>query len=107
MVEFSLWTRIEQAGPKRFVAKVTAIPCDVEQRCAPEERAVDCAGREEARCMAAWLAEHLAHDIRARGNRVLGDPPVERPATPHRRASDCARDSIAEPASPMNIRPIS
>jgi hypothetical protein len=73
MVEFTLWTRIEHAGPGRYLVKVSAIPCGVEQRCAPEERTLVCADDQEARLAATRLARALAADIAARGNRVAGE----------------------------------
>jgi len=73
MVEFTLWTRIEHAGPGSYLVKVSAIPCGVEQRCAPEERTLACCDEEQARLAAKRLEQALAADIRARGNRVAGE----------------------------------
>jgi hypothetical protein len=70
MVEFTLLTRIEHAASRRYLVKVSAIPCGVEQRCAPEERTLVCGNREDAQLAAGRLAHALAADIDARGNRV-------------------------------------
>lgn len=76
MIEYSLWPRVERIGPGHYVARVSAIPCGIQQRCAPEERAQDCASHEEARAAAAALARDLARDLRARGIRLMQDAPV-------------------------------
>jgi hypothetical protein len=65
MVDFSLWTHIEHAGPGRYLVKVSAIPRGVEERCAPEERTVACTRRSDAQLAARELARRLA-----RGNCV-------------------------------------
>ncbi len=70
MVEFVLWMRIECVGHGRFVAKVSAIPRDVEERCAPEERSIDCSCPEEAHRELQRLERDLSVAIRGRGNLV-------------------------------------
>jgi hypothetical protein len=48
-----------------------ATPCGVEQRCAPEERTIECVSLAAARIAGRRLAAELRHDIVARGNAVL------------------------------------
>ncbi len=71
MVGFVIWTRIERCGARHFVAKATAIPWDVEQRSAPEERSVSCTTLEKAQAARVHLASELTKDIVARGNRIV------------------------------------
>lgn len=74
MVDFELHGWVECLGPARFRAKVVAILFDAEQRSAPEERCIECPSLEQALAARARLAAALAHDIRARGNRVIEGP---------------------------------
>lgn len=76
MLNFCLWTQVEQRGPRRFRARVMAIPYGIEQRVAPEERVALAQSREKADAEAARLAKALARDIRARGHRVLSQSEV-------------------------------
>lgn len=71
MTAFTIWARIEKVANRRFVAKASAIPCGVAQRCAPEERAVECASLEAADAARELLMQRLAEDIRLRGNELV------------------------------------
>ena len=71
MVDFTVWTRVERMEPGRYRATATASPWDVEQRCAPEERTLDCATPAAALAASRFLAEALRHDVVSRGNRVV------------------------------------
>ena len=71
MNAFGIWTRIERVGRRRYIARVSGIPCGAAQRCVPEERTRDCGDYLEARAAAIELAKRLARDIRARGDSVV------------------------------------
>lgn len=71
MVKFGICTKVEPYGAHRYLARAVAIPCDVVQRCAPEERSLICPSLEKARAAEAHLAHVLAEDIAARGNCVV------------------------------------
>ncbi len=75
MVKFVICTSIESFGARRFVARAFAIPCGVEQRCAPEERIAVCPSLEKARAAQARLAHALAEDVAARGNFAVDADP--------------------------------
>lgn len=81
MVAYSICTQIEQVAPRRFVARAFAIPVDVGERCAPDERRAHCLSREAARAAAARLARSLVEDVLARGNSVVParDPVIRLP----------------------------
>lgn len=70
MGKFVIWSRVEATGDGHFFAVASAIPCDTEERCAPEERAEGCASREAAERTVQRLARELSHDIHERGGRV-------------------------------------
>ena len=70
MAEFKLQSSIEHEAPGSFVARVRAIPVDVQERVAPEERVCVCYGRSHARRALRRLERELEYDIRARGNRL-------------------------------------
>lgn len=59
-----------------------AIPSEVQQRSAPEERAAVCASLDEARQAGRGLARELAADVAARGNVLVTDERPQRPASP-------------------------
>lgn len=71
MAAFTIWTRVECVEPGRYRAIATASPWDVEQRCAPEERTLDCPSPAAAVTASRFLAEALRHDVVCRGNRVV------------------------------------
>lgn len=75
MVRYEVWTKVEHKAPDRFLARAVATPCGVEQRCAPEERTAECVSLTAARIAGQRLAAGLRHDIVARGNAVLEEPP--------------------------------
>jgi hypothetical protein len=75
MVRYDVWTKVERMAPGRFLARAVATPCGVEQRCAPEERTIECVSLAAARIAGRRLAADLRHDIVARGNAVLEEPP--------------------------------
>jgi hypothetical protein len=70
-IRYEIWSRVERLARGRYVARVSAIPSGVPQRCAPEERAHECGSYVAARAAAIDVAKGLAHDIRARGNQVM------------------------------------
>jgi hypothetical protein len=72
MSQFMIWSRVEKRHGA-FVAVATAIPCNTEERCAPEERTAECATRDGAEAAAASLAQSLSDDIHARGGRVSAE----------------------------------
>lgn len=69
MAQFVIWSRVECRGTGSFVAIASAIPCNSEERGAPEERSLECPNRESAETAAARLARALSDDIHARGAR--------------------------------------
>jgi hypothetical protein len=71
MVRYEVWTKVERMGPGRFLARAVATPCGVEQRCAPEERTIECVSLAAARVAGKRLAAELRHDVAARGNLVV------------------------------------
>lgn len=77
MVDFTVWTRVESVDPGRYRAIATASPWDGEQRCAPEERSLDCPTPAAALAAARFLAQALRHDIVSRGNRVVEQGSVQ------------------------------
>ena len=74
MAEFTLQSRIEHEAPGQFVARVRAIPVNVQERVAPEERVCVCYGRGHARRALRRLQRELECDIRARGNQLACPP---------------------------------
>ncbi len=85
MVAYSICTRIEQVAPRSFVTRAFAIPVDVGERCAPDERRALCVSQAGARAAAARLARSLVADVLARGNSVVpaGDAPIAVAAIVH------------------------
>jgi hypothetical protein len=75
MVRYEVWTKVERMAPGRFLARAVATPCGVEQRCAPEERTIECVSLAAARVAGKRLAAQLRRDIVARGNVALEEPP--------------------------------
>jgi hypothetical protein len=73
MSQFVIWSRVEAQQNGRFIAIASAIPCNSEERCAPEERSLACESRSAAEAASATLARALTDDIHARGGRVAGE----------------------------------
>lgn len=73
MVKFAIRAHVEQLGPRRFLTRAVAIPCDCEERSAPEERTVLSPSLAKAQAAGERLARQLAEDIAARGNHVVQD----------------------------------
>lgn len=74
MADFQLQSRIEHDSPGRFVARVRAIPVNVEERVAPEELVCVCYGRGHARRAVRRMERELADHLRARGNQLAIRP---------------------------------
>jgi hypothetical protein len=71
MVKFVISSRVKPDGGGHFVATASAIPYDVGQRCAPDERTRVCDTEAAAYEAELDLASELSYEINARGDRVV------------------------------------
>lgn len=76
MSQFMIWSRIEERPGGCFVAIASAIPCSAGERCAPEERTLECDSRDGAEEAAERLARALIDEMHARGRRASGESQI-------------------------------
>ena len=74
MSRFMVWSRIEERRGGSFLAIASAIPCSAGERCAPEERTLECDSRDGAEEAAERLALALIDEMHSRAGEAARVP---------------------------------